>query len=104
MMESKVHLKGFTVGLMKATNSRTQRDGDPILGKRKVNQVSSTSKLEIDVRTPAKTRVKEVVNVCKEGIASETHQRDERNLQTTKTPSASKSCQIKKIDQKLTKK
>ena len=41
MMESKVHLKGFTVGLMKATNSRTQRDGDPILGKRKVNQALS---------------------------------------------------------------
>ena len=88
MMESKVHSKGFTVGLMKATNSRTQRDGDPILGKRKVNQVSSTSKLEIGVRTPVKTRVKEVIAVCKEGVASETHQRDERNLQTTKTPSA----------------
>ena len=88
MMESKVHPKGFTVGLMKATNSRTQRDGDPILGKRKVNQISSTSKLEIGVRTPVKMRVKEVVTVCKEGVASETHQRDERNLQTTKTPSA----------------
>ena len=88
MMESKVHPKGCTVGLMKATNSRTQRDGDPILGKRKVNQISSTSKLEIGVRTPVKMRVKEVVTVCKEGVASETHQRDERNLQTTKTPSA----------------
>ena len=88
MMESKVHLKGCGVGLMKATNSRTQRDGDPILGKRKVNQISSTSKLEIGVRTPVKMRVKEVVTVCKEGVASETHQRDERNLQTTKTPSA----------------
>lgn len=87
-MESKVHLKGCGVGLMKATNSRTQRDGDPILGKRKVNQISSTSKLEIGVRTPVKMRVKEVVTVCKEGVASETHQRDERNLQTTKTPSA----------------
>ena len=98
MMESKVHLKGGGVGLMKATNSRTQRDGDPILGKRKVNQISSTSKLEIGVRTPVKMRVKEVVTVCKEGVASETHQRDERNLQTTKTPSAKKSFQIKKRD------
>ena len=88
MMESNVHPKGCNVSLMKATNSRTQRDGDPILGKRKVNQVSSTSKLEIGVRTPVKMRVKEVVTVCKEGVASETHQRDERNLQTTKTPSA----------------
>jgi hypothetical protein len=73
MMESKVHPKGCAVGLMKATNSRTQRDGDLILGKRKVNQASSTSKLEIGVRTPVKTRVKEVINVCKEGVASETH-------------------------------
>lgn len=56
--------------------------GDSTLGKRKPIQASSTSKLEMGVRTPVTTSLKKEVTASMEGTVSGTHKRDEGNLHT----------------------
>ena len=66
---------------MNATNSITQRHkSNSFLGKRQTNKPSSTSKLELDYKTPIKTSLKEAVAVSMDDTYTVTEKQSDLKL------------------------
>ena len=81
MNGSQLNPTGFTSGLMNATNSITQRHkSNSFLGKRQTNKPSSTSKLELDYKTPIKTSLKEAVAVSMDDTYTVTEKQSDLKL------------------------
>ena len=66
---------------MNATNSITQTyKSNSFLGKRQTNKPSSTSKLELDYKTPIKTSLKEAVAVSMDDTYTVTEKQSDLKL------------------------